>query len=549
MLAPTVSDTGTNQTPPPHLAALLKRHTAIQNHHLSQEVQEMAKAKKYRSILLSWAVGGLLLSGLFLLIDTSSIALAGPADLFVAPNGSGVACTRAQPCTLQTALAQATDGDAIYLAQGTYTGTGGAVITVTRSITLYGGWNGAASGLVVRDPGRYPTTVDGEGQRRGVYMSKAITVTLEGFTVTNGAALDRGAGLFAQDAYLTLRATTFYSNVVDSGSTAATFGGGAYVQGGSLTVLSSTFRANDAWCNGCSRTQGGGLYLSGPRMTTIEDSLIEANDAQTGGGLVFDGSSGSPPIFIRRTIFRDNGLGLSPGEGISRYAGGAEIANAYAVVEDSVFLHNRATDTGGAFDFSAAELTFTRNRIVGNSARNDAGLSIWNARSFTLTNNIITDNQASGVGVRQRSTGCLLHNTIARNSGYGIWVFSGMPVTLTNTILVSNTVGIYAAAENTATLEATLWGTGAWANGADWGGPGTIVTGTVNIRGNPRFVNPAGGDYHIGPGSAAIDAGVDAGVTTDIDGDRRPIGTGYDIGADEVRLYRYLPLVLKVHAR
>jgi len=47
-------------------------------------------------------------------------------------------------------------------------------------------------------------------------------------------------------------------------------------------------------------------------------------------------------------------------------------------------------------------------------------------------------------------------------------------------------------------------------------------------------VNPDGGDYHIGSGSGAIDTGVNAWVTTDIDGELRPYGLGYDIGADEL---------------
>ncbi len=117
---------------------------------------------------------------------------------------------------------------------------------------------------------------------------------------------------------------------------------------------------------------------------------------------------------------------------------------------------------------------------------------------------------------------------------------------LTNTILVSHTMGITVTAGSTATLEATLWGSNTWANGTDWDGDGTILTGTVNIWGDPAFVNPGKDNYHIGLGSAAINAGVNAGVTTDIDGDTRPQESGYDIGADEFwPRYIYLPLVEK----
>ena len=104
---------------------------------------------------------------------------------------------------------------------------------------------------------------------------------------------------------------------------------------------------------------------------------------------------------------------------------------------------------------------------------------------------------------------------------------------LTNTILVSHSVGITVAAGNTATLEATLWGTDTWANLTDWGGAGTIITGTVNIWDDPAFVNPDARDYDIGPESAAIDTGVPARVYYDIDDEPRPTGKGYDIGADE----------------
>jgi len=69
--------------------------------------------------------------------------------------------------------------------------------------------------------------------------------------------------------------------------------------------------------------------------------------------------------------------------------------------------------------------------------------------------------------------------------------------------------GLIAEAGNSARLEATLWG-----NETDWAGAGAVYTGTVNIRGDPAFADPDAGDYHIGPGSAAVDSGITAGVTT-----------------------------------
>jgi hypothetical protein len=42
-------------------------------------------------------------------------------------------------------------------------------------------------------------------------------------------------------------------------------------------------------------------------------------------------------------------------------------------------------------------------------------------------------------------------------------------------------------------------------------------------------------DYHIGPGSMAIDRGVMSDVVVDIDGETRPQGTKFDVGADEYK--------------
>ncbi len=73
-----------------------------------------------------------------------------------------------------------------------------------------------------------------------------------------------------------------------------------------------------------------------------------------------------------------------------------------------------------------------------------------------------------------------------------------------------------------------------------------LVGGVTHINdhaGNPVF---SADGFHIGPVSAALDIGVNAGVTDDIDGERRPQGGGYDIGADEYDLRDiFLPMVVK----
>jgi len=118
----------------------------------------------------------------------------------------------------------------------------------------------------------------------------------------------------------------------------------------------------------------------------------------------------------------------------------------------------------------------------------------------------------------------LLHTTIACNTGgdgSGVYAHLGT-VALTNTILVSHTVGIYLDLSKVK-LDATLW----HGNTTDWGGAGTINH-SNDYTGDPRF--DADG-YHLLGGSAAIDKGVDTGVTTDIDDGLRD--SAPDLGADE----------------
>src|SRR5580765_8546893 len=86
------------------------------------------------------------LAGVFLALGLrgAGAARAAPAAAarFASTTGSGFLCTRDNPCRLSIAVGAASTGDSIYVQGGTYTGLGPAVITVSKSISIFGGWDG-----------------------------------------------------------------------------------------------------------------------------------------------------------------------------------------------------------------------------------------------------------------------------------------------------------------------------------------------------------------------------------------------------------------------
>ncbi len=511
----------------------------------------------FETFVLSLGLTLVLLAGLQM-VQAEPVA----TDFFVKSTGTGTTCAQGTPCALQIALNQATKGDTIYVADGDYAGKGAninPVIAITQSIRLYGGWNGAAFGPIIRNPAVYKSILNGEGTRRVVYISGNITPTLDGFTIANGNATGLisdcaetqpdgcGGGIFIHDAHPVIANNIITNNIAaittmgyPTGTTG--YGGGLYMSGAMRAIISGNLIiSNVGSLANCG--SGGGIHLnqnSNVNGTQVQFNQVLSNTATTtnlgcawGGGI----AGGPGGVLIEGNIVagnRANGYGGGQGAGLYQWQGSA------------TYLNNLVEGNLGSASSQAVYLGYSYSRFEGNRVLDNAtslGIKLQGVlgNGPTLINNVVARSGATTLSLfgamNYPLTATLLHNTlVGSGSGTGVYVESGyVTLFLTNTIVTNHTWGISntTPASSTVSADHTLF----WANTHDG------VRGTNPVDGSPAF---AADGYHLRPGSAAIDTGVDAGVTTDIDGDPRPSGTGYDIGADEAQLQQvYLPLMLR----
>ena len=434
-------------------------------------------------------VSALVLLGSF--VGTSSVAqaagnLVDAAEIRVCPVGPPD-CDYA---VIQDSVDAAGTGDVIKVATGVYSDVnnhGGLaqVVYISKTVTIQGGY--AITNWTTSDPDANPTTLDAGGQGRVLYITGKISPTVEGLRITGGEAQGLGGIPWGADA-----------------------GGGLYV-----ITATALIRNNQIFSNTCSGfiPLGGGMTLWNSNAT-VSGNTFSHNIAGYGGGGLYSAWNHLP---ISDNLFTSNSAG---------YGGGG------------VFL------TGGG-------TAFIGNILMSNTAEAFGGGLASEGGAQWLINNVIADNHAGSAGGALWSSGSkphLYHSSIARNSagdGSGIYVadteLGGLhsAVGLTNTILVDHAVGISVTGGSTVTVQAVLW----------YNTPITVsqsTTATVTVQnqhtGDPAFTMDG---YHLTRPSAAIDMGVEVDVPFDIDGDLRPAGAGYDLGADELWFKIYLPLVLR----
>jgi len=266
----------------------------------------------------------------------------------------------------------------------------------------------------------------------------------------------------------------------------------------------------------------------------VDDFLAEDNVAHHSideHGIYVSNSS-DRPIVRRNVVYSNHGNGLHFNGDAEIPGGDGLIEN--ALVEENVIFENAANGGGGSgINMDGGVNGIIRNNLLFNN--HASGISLYRidgaagASGNLVVNNTIV-NAADGrwcLNINNGSTG----NVVRNNVFYSYHSFRGAiaidsssrPGFVSNDNIVSNRFST-----NGGSTVITL---------AQWQALGYDASSFLSTPA-ALFVDPgAGNDYHLREDSPAIDAGASTGAPdVDLDGNERPLGAGFDVGAYEYTL-------------
>jgi hypothetical protein len=294
--------------------------------------------------------------------------------------------------------------------------------------------------------------------------------------------------------YALSKATTPRNHIV--------YASGTYTTNQSAGIDSTLVQANSIVIH------GGGARLSSSSAegfwniaipTTIRDFDVTAH-----GPVI--GAAGNPIVLERMTIHGDT---VTIGVG----AGAVTLRNVFTETNSTTFP-NISLGTGANLTIDGAVIRGGKN-CVADPAGGGVAVDLTNVLAYGASE------AALNLG---RSSGTLSFITVAAS---GANTSSGPTSVVCSSVMTVRSSIVWDPASSVTRppigggchLEFVIAG----------GGP---VPGALNV--DPVFADPASEDFHLAPTSPAIDM-VDSGPVTDFDGDQRPQGARFDVGADEFK--------------
>ena len=186
------------------------------------------------------------------------------------------------------------------------------------------------------------------------------------------------------------------------------------------------------------RTLSGGGGIINYGTLTVSNSRIDGNTGNDGGGIF----NNSGIVSVLNSSLNNNTANDGKGGGIFSFN------NAKLTLTNSIVSNNQASNNGGGIDVYNADLALVSTSVTGNTAGSNGGginLESNQGRNVSFNNSVISNNSAAvnGGGIQSAGSVSLSNTSIRSNSsdndGGGIYIDSNSTVTLNRIIVSGNT--------------------------------------------------------------------------------------------------------------